>query len=187
MAKNKKQSLSLQKNSKRPVMLWGSVLIIICILAFLGYLAFNRGSVNNELTGTTAEPYINLDPPTETDKLEADQNKERLTQTKEVEESDIPSNSSQKKSVKPTITEASRNTVRGYVTGIFEEGGTCTANFTKDGQTLTKTSEGFQNASYTQCAPIDFASDFLSSGKWAVKLTYSSSVSAGESDVHYIE
>ncbi len=188
MAKNKKQSFSIQKDSKRPMLLWGLALIIICMLAFLAYIAYNNGQKSNELSGTATDPYVNLDPPTEADKLEADQNKERLSQTKELEESNIPSGSDpQKKSVKPTITEATRTSIKAYVAGIFEEGGTCTATFTKDGQTLTKTSAGFQNASYTQCAPMDLANDFLSSGKWAVKLSYGSATSAGESDVHYIE
>ena len=186
MAKNKRQSLSLQTSSKHPLLLWGVLLVIICVLAFIGYLIFNKGQSSN-LTGQTTEPYVNLEPPTEADKQEADQNKENLSQTKQVQESDIPSGNSSQKSVKPTITEATRTSVKAYVAGIFEEGGTCTATFTKDGSTLTKTSEGFQNASYTQCAPINLASDFLSPGKWAVKLTYSSAASAGESDVQYIE
>lgn len=187
MAKNKKQSFSLQKNNKSPLVL-GAVFVGIIILAALGYFIFNMNQNNNQLTGSNNDPYINLEPPTESDKAEADQNKERLSQTKEEDESEIPSsNEPQKKSVKPTITEATRNSVKGYITSIFEEGGTCTATFTKNGQSLTKTSSGFQNASYTQCAPIEMADDFLSPGKWEVKLSYSSTASSGESDVHNIE
>lgn len=65
--------------------------------------------------------------------------------------------------------------------GVFEEGGTCTATFVKDGETRSKTSVGFQNSSYTQCAPIDLEPGFLTKGTWSVVVSYASPKAEGAS------
>jgi hypothetical protein len=191
MAKNKDRSLTIKKNNKKALLVWGSV-IAVTVLALTGYFALNQNILTDLFKKPSTEQVMNLDPPTETDRQEAEQNKERLSQTKETQEADIPSGDtpqtpSNKKNIKPTITEATRTSIRGYITGIFEEGGTCTATFVKDSQTLTKSSTGFQNASYTQCEPMDLPGGFLETGKWSVTLSYSSGLSEGESDKQYIE
>ncbi len=166
-------------------MKWAIVLVVACILGG-GYL-LARSNKGNDRPGDTA---VNLESAADADKREAEQNKERLAKTKDGSDTtsnNNPASSNQKKSVKPTVTEATRTSVRAYVSGIFEEGGTCTATFTKGSETLTKTSAGFGNASYTQCTPINFDSSFLSAGKWSVALTYSSASSEGVSDARYIE
>lgn len=189
MAKNK--GFSLKKNKKRRALIWVATIVGAVVFITAAYLTFGQSLFRQEIAGPTTDPTIAFTPATEDEKQQADQNKERLAETKQESEATIPSDgqtpSSNKKSVKPTVTEASRSSVKGYITGIFEEGGVCTATFTKDGSTLTKTSDGFQNASYTQCSPIDLPSDFLAPGKWAVTLSYSSTQSAGESDIQYIE
>lgn len=130
---------------------------------------------------------INYGPPTEVEKKEADENKDRVTERIKLEEeaaSKPPT--STKKEVTPLITRAAENDnqieVIGYVPGIFEEGGTCSAVLTKDGAQVKSSSTGFGNVSTTGCAPIRIAlSEFKSSGEWTVVLTYDSNAAAGTS------
>lgn len=128
-----------------------------------------------------------FEPATPVERQEAEDNKDRI-----VEEQNNAQNNSQngstssKKVVKPTITNTSGN-INAYVSGIFEEGGTCTATFVKGSTTKTKTSSGFENVSYTQCAPMDLESGYLSSGSWTVTVKYSSDKAEGTSDPQKVE
>ncbi len=73
--------------------------------------------------------------------------------------------------------------VAGYVQGVFEDGGTCTYTFTKDSQSFSRTSVGFQDATHTSCAPVDISkSSFPQTGTWQVTLKYKSSTSVGTSN-----
>lgn len=186
MIKNK--SYNSKKRKQYLYRKWALALVIICLLIGAGYITFKQATKKSITQTTSGGATINLEPPTATDKKEAEANKDRLSETKDNPDTTTPpANTGQKKSVNPTITEASRTGVKAYISGIFEEGGTCTATFTRAGKTLTKTSTGFQNASYTQCAPINYDSSFLSSGTWSVTVTYSSGTAEGVSDASNIE
>ncbi len=87
-----------------------------------------------------------------------------------------------KRAVNPVITSASQAELRGFVSGIAEDGGTCTATFTKGTVTFTKTSAGFINVANTNCKLITLSSsDFPSKGNWSITLSYSSSKAIGTS------
>lgn len=96
-------------------------------------------------------------------------------EAKETEEhkKDLAQDNSQKPASSPSlvITEANGSVVRFYVNGVFEDGGTCTATATQGPQTVTRTSTGFKNVSYTQCPPIQWN---LPSGSWEVVVKYKS-------------
>ena len=173
--KLKKQSLL---NRHKKLLVTGVTLVFL----FGGLGVWYLQSQNNDSPAPTpnGQQTINYAPATESEKKENQSNKDRIVEEQQNQTSD-PTNPSQKKTVSPTITNASMSGINAYVSGIFEEGGNCTATFTKDAMTLTKSSIGFQNASYTQCAPIDISGGFLSSGKWSVKVTYSSAQAEGTS------
>lgn len=189
--KNKNLSLKKPKSRRLPFWAWPVIVLVLLGLALAGYFAFGQNNSQMDSPETAASEPINFDPPTATEQQDAEETKDRIVSEQENSSSTPnpgqPQSPGSKKGVTPTITEASRSVVKVYVTGIFEEGGTCTATFTKGSQTLTKSSDGFQNASYTQCAPIELSGNFLSSGKWSVTVKYSSSVSEGTSEVQYIE
>jgi hypothetical protein len=126
----------------------------------------------------TGNSDINFNPPTKTDQNETDQTKENI-----VKQQTSPGSTSNtgKITVNPNITYADKTTINGYVTGVFEEGGTCTATLTQGSQTITRTSIGFGNASYTQCPPISLTDAKLSAGTWTVILSYDSAKAAGSS------
>jgi hypothetical protein len=122
------------------------------------------------------KPYVNLSPPTQQDQQDNQAHKQSLTE----QSSPTPTGSDGKKVVPVIITSATAQTINGYVTGVFEDGGICTAKLTNSstGQSSTFTSSGFQNASYTSCAPIH---PNVSGSGWSVVLSYSSSTAEGTS------
>ncbi|MCA9344957.1 hypothetical protein KC946_03910, partial [Candidatus Saccharibacteria bacterium] len=87
-----------------------------------------------------------------------------------------------KKAVEPIISNSSDRLVTAYVAGVFEDGGKCEAIFTNGSVEKTKQSVGFQNVSYTQCAPLNLEPGFLTTGTWTLQVKYTSNTSSGISD-----
>lgn len=93
-----------------------------------------------------------------------------------------------KKNVSVAISYADRSDdktsieVRAFTPDVIEGTGTCTARFTKDGQTVTGSSKGFVDATSTICQPINIPlTQFDSSGSWALTVAYSSPGYSGTS------
>lgn len=121
--------------------------------------------------------------PTEAEKAEANTHKDDLAKRQDMETAPPTEG---KKQVTPVIANATQNGpdvfVGGYVSGIYEDGGTCTFTFVKGSTQFTKTSEAFANASTTDCKNLTISrSEFPSSGEWTVTLTYNSSTASGVS------
>jgi hypothetical protein len=143
-----------------------------------------RGPMATKSSQPTADQksQINYDPPTDEEKAQANAKSSAIQQANNDKNSQPSGN---KRSVTPVITSIEGGTVRGYVSGVVEDGGTCTATFTQAGKaTVTATSQGIGNASTTNCTPITAQ---LSSGKWQVSLSYSSATSQGTSSVKDIQ
>jgi hypothetical protein len=128
-------------------------LIIIGIVALIivagGVLAFVKIRDSNKPLPTSADQptnTVNFNPPTEQEKSAADERKEAIV-NEQNSNNQTPAGS--KKQVVPVITNASQNGVNSYVSGIFEEGGTCTATFTQGAAKFTKTSTAFADATTT--------------------------------------
>lgn len=158
------------------------LLIMILVIGVISgglFFAKTRSTENQNTTNKPARDSAgtNLAPPTEEEKAETEAYKKELGQSAQ------PTNTSEngKKQVTPFITGADKQEISAYVSGIIEEGGTCTATLTKDGKTLTKTSKGFGNVSYTSCEPID-VSGSLENGNWSVVVSYSSGTTDGKSE-----
>ena len=183
MPKSKKYKRSLfARFSKRPLL----VIVLSLVLLIGGGLAYNQLNDNRsanesapDSSDTQSGDYVNLDPATEQDKQETEENKKSLA-----EAPGPPPTSNGKKQVTPLISSADRSEVRAYVPGIFEDGGTCTATATKGAQTETAISKGFKNVSDTQCMPIEWS---LLSGGWSVVVSYSSSTAQGKSEPSEVE
>lgn len=160
------------------------IIIVLCtmmvlILAGLAAYWFMRDETPS-ITTSDGDTVV-LTPATDQEKKQADDNKQNIISQNEKIESSTPA-AGAKRQVTPTITSAGSGGVNGYINGVFEEGGTCTAQFTKGSASFSRSSSGFQNASYTQCAPIAVSpSDFSSGGTWNVVLSYSSTSSNGSS------
>ena len=162
------------KNRKK-FLLTAAIVLAVAGLGYAGYLAFIKKDPARATITTADGKKVTLEPATEDEKQAAEDNKTDLVRRNE--QTETAAGSSLRKA-NIVITEKSANGVRAYVTGVFEEGGTCTATATKGGQTVAKSSIGFQNASYTQCAPIDWDTP-LSAGTWSLTVTYKSATAEG--------
>ncbi len=176
--KSYKKNAHKSPRSKRPFVI-GAVVLVSGIVAATT-LFYNRSNDNTSPTpmGTEKSTDINYNPPTKEEIKETEDRKEQLSDpvTPPV------TNTSGKVVVTPVVTNSSQSEVRSFVTGVSEDGGTCTATFTHEALSFSKTSTGFKNVSTTNCEPISLSrSDFSASGKWSVTVSYSSNTSEGKS------
>ena len=158
---------------------------LVLVLAVGGSAFAYTRLVDEESSATTSgagsQPgYVNLDPPTDQEKQETEAHKQSLAND---QGTPSPTTPSSKKQVTPVITSANHSEVNAYVSGVFEDGGTCTAVATKGSQVVTKSSSGFANVSYTSCAPISIS---LSAGTWLVVVSYGSAVAEGKSQAYEV-
>jgi len=171
------------RHIKKPLLI---AIGIVIVLAVAGCLLWKHHKDVEAQKPHPPHP-INYNPPTQEEKDQTQAHKEELSQqSNQSSGSGSTGTSAGAQSVSPVITNASQLnqqiTVNAYVPGIFEDGGTCTATFTKGGATVTKTSQGFANVNTTSCAPITAnRSEFSSSGDWQVIVSYSSSKASGSS------
>lgn len=128
---------------------------------------------------------VNYDPPTQQDKDQTQAHKEELAREYQQQQSEPSAQAtSGKQIVNPIITNASQLdqqvTINAYVGGIFENGGTCTATFTKDSLQIVKKNTAFANATTTDCPPVMMdRSEFSSKGDWQVSVAYDSAKATG--------
>lgn len=157
-----------------------AVFVVVATVIGAGVYLNVRNTPNDEVKPRT--PTVKYAPATPAEKQQATDAKDKIVAQKNntTTTPDATSTSDGKKNVTPTITNTN-GSVNAFVAGIFEDGGTCTATFKKDSNVLTKSSTGFENVSYTQCAPIDLGGGFLSAGIWSVTVSYSSSTATGVS------
>jgi hypothetical protein len=163
---------------------WKSLLIGCLILLVVGGGIYYLVKQPDNKSHRPASGKTNLEPATKEDKQRADDNKKQIVQQEA--QNSPSSNPDSKKIVQPVITYAGQYgdsvEVGGNVGGIFEDGGTCTAVFTKDGIVITKTSTGFKNVNSVNCPTITANStEFRPKGQWSVNLKYTSSTASGTS------
>ena len=168
------------KSKAKLSVLTGLILLVIAGGSFVAFRYFRHKTASKDSSPKPTET-INYSPASPVEKKESEDNKDRIVDEQNQAQNTPSSAAGTKKSVTPTIVSADSHNVSAYVTGIFEEGGTCTATFTKDSTKNSQTSSGFQNVSYTQCAPISLADGLLSSGTWSLVVSYSSSTAEGAS------
>ncbi len=174
------------RSSLQPVV----TVLIILLLAGGVFLAIrtrhkNPTATQSNTASGTAESKINMEPATDQEKSDSEQRKEEAANnaTTPTQPSTQPSNA--KKSVSPVIVNASMGeslTVRAYVAGIFEDGGTCTLEASQDNNKVTKQTSGFKDATTTTCTAFSIPrSEFPTAGTWKLVLTYDSTTAHGVS------
>jgi hypothetical protein len=158
-----------------------SVLVLIIIIAGAVFALWPK-TKDVSPTSTSGASKINYNPPTSQDKQDVQSHKQDLSQSP----ASAPPITSGKKQITPVIINADQSGVNAQISGIFEDNGTCTARavFGSSSNTVTKSSAGFGNASYTNCTPISWS---LSAGTWTVTVSYSSPTSSGTSSPTTVE
>ncbi len=156
--------------------------IILTVLLGLVFVAFNRNSpkpdAKNQTTGSTSSP-INYNPPSAEEKKASDDQKQSNVARTKTDASPTVDDSAA-----VVISDASQYDdvveVRAYITSLYDEAGTCTATFTKDGQTVSVENPAFKDAKTTQCGALNIARQkFSSGGNWQLSVTYTSGKISG--------
>ncbi len=182
--------LKIQKPSNKVIL--GGLALLIIIGAGAGYYIKTKNDKVADKPQTTAQgEQINLDPPTKEDAQRVADNKQQIVDRDDALKAQPRSGSSQK-SVKPVITYAGQYDgnveVGGFVSGIFEDGGTCTATFTLGSAKVTKSVTAIKNANSVDCPAIVIGSnEFKQKGQWNLVLSYSSASYSGSSETKQIE
>lgn len=171
MIKRRYSKTSKTGKNKRYLLIVG--LVIVVGLAVGSFWLYQKDDGTTITTKDGNE--VKLKPATNEEKKQAEDNKEEIVKNdSKIKQQEQAGTDRAQNTSSITITNASSTGVRAHVSGIFEEGGTCTATATKSGgQVIQKSSVGFQNVSYTQCAPIDWDTP-LTAGTWTIKVSYSS-------------
>ncbi len=159
------------------------LILLLGVVAAGGFTAYRHFNEEKVAVSPAKPTYpVNYAPSTNQEKQQADAVKDNLAQTK----ADSPATG--KTQVVPLITNASQIdqqvTVNAYISGVYENGGNCTATFTNGDARLVKTSSAFANASTTDCTPFRVArSEFSTTGDWQVKVSYNSPTASGDSQL----
>jgi hypothetical protein len=132
----------------------------------------NTPANGSQLSPTSSGADVNLNPPTAAQSADGQSHKDAIVQKDE----QLKDGATQSSQATVVITEKTNTEIRGYVSGVLEDNGTCTATAVKTGQqTVTASSTGFMNVSYTQCAPISWS---LAGNGWTITLAYKSATTA---------
>lgn len=176
---------------KRKKIIITSVVALVLVASGVAF-ALNRNS--NKDNNTTAENSpisidgTNYNPPTEEEKQETEQ-------FKKDQEAKQNSNADSQQTTTPTQQSGSANivvtslqstsqaiTASGFVSNVFEDGGTCTLSLTLGSQKVTGTSKGIADVNKTTCPEISIPTGSVpGTGQWTAILSYSSSKISGSS------
>lgn len=167
-----------KKLSKKKIVVYVLVVLAVGAVASLVYV-----QTRNEPTKQAPTTYSG---PSQQDIKDAEDNKGRVQQRREVE--DQASSATGVSSVSPQITSVSQNgqeiVVNAYVPGVFEDGGECKAVFTRGSSEVSKTVQAFADATTTSCSPIRVdRSEFNTASTWVVTVSYNSKSAQGVSEV----
>lgn len=159
---------SQQKRSALPVLILTAIILIAAAVGM--YVFFTRPK--------PVENRVNYNPPTNNERQDAIDQKEKNQQREEIEKSDVvPSTAN------VVITDANQYDnsieVRGYVDNVYEDGGSCTATFTLGSAKVSKTLPIIKDAKTLQCGALDFERAQFSPGTWTMTLIYKSSTVQG--------
>lgn len=147
----------------------------------------NNSSVPADQT-SQLDGEINLSPPTEEEKLAADEAKQKIVS----QEEQNSSNATESKQVTPVISSYgyidNAIFVSAFIPGIYEEGGICTLSLSKGSTSITRQTSGTKDATTTRCQNFSVPyEEGLSSGAWSASISYSSATANGSSDTVNIE
>jgi hypothetical protein len=158
-----------------------AVLLVVVIASLIYFLFIHKSSQSSQTTGTTTADgsKVNLSPATSSDKSSNAAHKSEILQ----KDQQLQNNNGQSSSISVVITDASNSVVKAYISGVFEDGGSCTATATQGLQKVTASSSGFENVSYTQCAPLYWSST-LGPGNWSITVNYKSASSQGSQTIN---
>jgi hypothetical protein len=162
------------------------ILVLSVLLALIlttgGYFYIHRNKPSDNTQPLTADDNpLNLNPPTEEERQQAEHHKDQI-----IDEQNKPeSPAGEKGKLNPTIVDANQYNqaieVRAFV-GAVENNGQCVVTFKQGTAAVSKQVTAIPDASTTRCTNISVPrSEFASPGTWDVTVTYNSPKSQGSS------
>lgn len=170
------------------------ILLLLVLLIVVGvgiyFLFLNKDENGSTENGST----INYGPPTDEEQAAGDRQKKETLVRDELEKKykeDARANPGAQKKATVTIVSAGQYgatvEARAYITDIYEDGGICTATFTRGSQTVTQDSSAFKDATTIQCGALDIPkARFNASGDWQMTVSYKSSNANGVSGTRVV-
>lgn len=164
------------------------VLIVSCV-----WILLQKKSHDNTTTGQAPQPesLVNYSPPTDREKQSGDSVKESVLQDEARRNQSPTQTTDGRRSVTPVISYAGvyGNSVEvgAYVSGIFEDGGTCTLTLKKDSEQKTVSITSEKNANSVDCPVMSISKNSLSVGSWDASVFYGSKAASGTSHIKTIE
>lgn len=152
------------------------IIISVIVIALVGGGVAYAIIKHNDKPKPLGIGQVNYGPPTSAEKKETDQHKKQLEENQNNQSSDS------KPKIGVVITYLSTTEARGYASGVFEDGGTCTLTLTKGSSKITGTSTAVADVNKSTCGPISIDQSQLSSGTWTAVLSYSSPSGTGSSE-----
>ncbi len=180
------------KNQKKIIISIGSGAAVIGVV-FLGlYLTHTKPFEQKSTAETTQQnnPTVKLEPATEQERKDAESHKADLEKRTDLENTPTTTD---KKQVHPVIAswgqdpDTNNVEITAYVPDIYEDGGTCTLEFTKDSSTITKTTTGKKDVNRTSCSRFVIPKNELTAGTWSASVSYASASGSGASSSQTIE
>lgn len=166
--------------------------VLLLVLAAVGALELtNTTHLFHKNTENLGAPgAINYRPPTQVEKNDSESHKDAPSDQNTPIDS---STSSNHKVVNVNISTWTQKDgsieVNGYVSGVVEDGGTCTLTLVSatNGKRVTTTRTAIANATNTSCGVNSIPLSNLFAGNWMATLSYSSTTSTGQSTATPIE
>jgi hypothetical protein len=187
-----------QKVSKKHLAI--IIISVVAVLA-LGYFCYAYATKNAwpfkaQATDTTtrSEDGINYNPPTEQEVENSQEAKENNAQRSENGTENGEQSNTSKAPVSVGIAYASYDKAKGavdiraFTPDVIEGTGICTATLTLNEITVIGKSKAFIDSSSSQCEPILIKrTDFPTTGKWSLVVSYDSPTSSGKSPAMEVE
>ncbi len=153
-----------KKNKKTPLLAIALVTLLLLLGGGVTYTLIHRS-----YTGKTAK----YAPPTKEEKQEAEDHKDVIVKEKDQPQTPQTGN----KTVIITYAGQQDQTVviSSYVSGIVEDGGTCSITLTQNGRQVTRQATAVADARHTTCLTTNIErSAFPAAGNWDLTVSYSS-------------
>jgi len=164
------------------------VVLVASGAAFILYRNTNKDNSSVTPNSPSSLDGTNYGPPTEQEKKETEQFKkdQEVKQNTNIDSQTGSTPSQQNGSANIVITNLQSTsqavTASGFISNVFEDGGTCTLNLTLGSQKVTGQSKGITDVNKTTCPEITVQrSEIPQTGSWTATLNYSSSKITGTS------
>ena len=169
-----------------------SIITIVAVVAAYVYFRINDPTTTDNSYPVDQSDGINFNPPTDEEKQRADENKQRIQEREDAINEAQRADNGEKQNVTPAFSYIGKYgtqiEVGSYVPGIYEEGGTCTAKFSRNAETFSRSVQAVKNVSSVDCPVIAVpVSSFPSMGIWSVTVSYNSTNASGESETRTVE